>query len=252
MERIVAPLGLKRGEIYQALFAVEPNYLEFALSCFGSARRILEPGCGSGRLSIPIVKSGRSVIGVDSDPEMLAFAQDHARTEGLESHCTFVHADISRNAPAVSAEFAFFSSNLLTLLRSNSAREAALRWAAGCVSRGRIMVILDNAERLLSRGRTRENRRSGRLPNGIQINVHERRRFEEDLRAWIGVDDWTFEAPDGRVFVVSTPVEHAFLARADIENLAWRCGLTIHERFGDYDSRPLDETSRKAIFLMSA
>lgn len=52
------------------------------------AERVLTLGCGTGHLSAEIATHGSTVVGVDSDPEMLAAARD--RYPGLE----FVEADI--------------------------------------------------------------------------------------------------------------------------------------------------------------
>lgn len=42
------------------------------------ARRILDAGCGTGRVAIELARRGRSVTGVDADPEMLAIARQRA------------------------------------------------------------------------------------------------------------------------------------------------------------------------------
>lgn len=37
---------------------------------------VLDAGCGMGRIGIELARRGRSVLGVDNDPEMLAYARD--------------------------------------------------------------------------------------------------------------------------------------------------------------------------------
>ncbi len=57
-------------EIYCALPAdVEPQIIHAAV---GPGARILDLGCGTGRIAAPLVELGHAVAGVDDSPEMLA------------------------------------------------------------------------------------------------------------------------------------------------------------------------------------
>ncbi len=54
----------------------------FLLSCLGTApKRILEIACGSGRILVPLVKAGHTVVGLDMDEAMLR--KIPAKAEGL-------------------------------------------------------------------------------------------------------------------------------------------------------------------------
>lgn len=45
---------------------------------------VCELGCGTGKMTTLFAKAGASVIGIDSSPEMLMVAQDHAYDESLD------------------------------------------------------------------------------------------------------------------------------------------------------------------------
>ena len=54
---------------------------------------ILDVGCGSGRYSIELARSGALVTGIDAAGEMLAIARRLARDGGLLQRCSFIEGD---------------------------------------------------------------------------------------------------------------------------------------------------------------
>ncbi len=76
-----------RGEAYDARWRDlaasgrsvhgEADLVEELLAPSG-ARRVLDAGCGTGRVAIELARRGFSVVGVDADREMLAAARDKA------------------------------------------------------------------------------------------------------------------------------------------------------------------------------
>ncbi len=76
-------------EIYRALPAdLEPQLIHAAA---GEGARILDVGCGAGRIATPLVELGHPVTGVDDSPEMLA-AMD-ARVEPVLGDARTVRLD---------------------------------------------------------------------------------------------------------------------------------------------------------------
>ena len=56
---------------------------------------MLELGCGTGRVTIPIAQSGINIIGLDSSTEMLRKAQDKVQTLPVDtSNISFLHEDM--------------------------------------------------------------------------------------------------------------------------------------------------------------
>jgi len=56
--------------------------------------RVLELGCGTGRLSVPLLKSGAALVGIDRSAPMLARASRKAARAGLRRRARFVRGDI--------------------------------------------------------------------------------------------------------------------------------------------------------------
>jgi SAM-dependent methyltransferase len=55
---------------------------------------VLELGCGTGRLALPLLKSGASLVGIDRSEPMLARARTKARRAGVIDRARFVRGDI--------------------------------------------------------------------------------------------------------------------------------------------------------------
>ena len=58
--------------------------------------RILELGCGTGRLSLPLLRDGAALVGVDRSEPMLRRARMKAKRANLLPHARFVRGDIRR------------------------------------------------------------------------------------------------------------------------------------------------------------
>jgi ubiquinone/menaquinone biosynthesis C-methylase UbiE len=68
-----------------------PFWRNLALHTGGT---VLELGCGTGRLSLPLARAGVPVVGVDRSAAMLAFARRRMARGGLQRHLRLVQADI--------------------------------------------------------------------------------------------------------------------------------------------------------------
>ena len=73
------------AERYDRLRPADANWLEVADAIWAEGdmrgRRVLDVGCGTGRLSALLAERGAKVWGIDSSGEMLERAQDEGSTE---------------------------------------------------------------------------------------------------------------------------------------------------------------------------
>jgi SAM-dependent methyltransferase len=60
-----------------------PFYVDLAREAGVAGYRVLELGCGTGRVTIPIAKAGVDITGLDNSPAMLAVAKRKAAAVGL-------------------------------------------------------------------------------------------------------------------------------------------------------------------------
>ena len=82
-----------------------PMYLEMAKRHEGP---ILDLACGTGRVAIPLVEAGHSVVGIDFDAGMIDLAMSKAKLLGLRRNISFIQAnmldfDLGRKFPLIMA-----------------------------------------------------------------------------------------------------------------------------------------------------
>jgi ubiquinone/menaquinone biosynthesis C-methylase UbiE len=56
--------------------------------------RVLELGCGTGRVTLPVARTGASIVGVDRSAEMLSHARRKATRAKLDNNLSLLRADI--------------------------------------------------------------------------------------------------------------------------------------------------------------
>jgi SAM-dependent methyltransferase len=113
--------GLPRGGDYDARWDAladrgqnihgEADLVEILLRESG-ASRVLDAGCGTGRVAIELARRGFSVVGVDSDAKMLAVA--HTKNPALP----WIEADLTDLTARLDAEFdlALLAGNVMIFL----------------------------------------------------------------------------------------------------------------------------------------
>lgn len=82
------------ADIYDAVFSYVVDDIPFYVSEAVGANAVLELGCGTGRVSVPIAQSGVDVVGIDSSRAMLDRARRKATAAAATDRFTPVHADM--------------------------------------------------------------------------------------------------------------------------------------------------------------
>jgi SAM-dependent methyltransferase len=89
---------------------------------------ILELGCGSGRLVVPLAQTGAAMTGVDRSATMLARCRAAVAEAGVAAHVTLVQADMTHFAlPEHAFRLAFVSLGSFQHLATTAERLATLR-----------------------------------------------------------------------------------------------------------------------------
>jgi len=113
--------------------------------------RVLDAGCGDGRLAVRLAALGHVVVGVDRDPSQLERARAQPRARGVE--VTWVQADLAR--PGALEGLEPFDGAALWFntwgFASDADNEAVLATVIGAVRPGGLVVI-DTLDRDLVRG----------------------------------------------------------------------------------------------------
>lgn len=100
MSRWLAETGGTSGEDYAARFAAlaaaghdvhgEARYVD---SLLAPGSRVLDAGCGTGRVASELARRGHAVTGVDSDPSMLAVARHDPAVSWVEADLATLELD---------------------------------------------------------------------------------------------------------------------------------------------------------------
>ena len=218
---------------------------------------ILDLGCGTGRLMLPLLRAGHTVVGIDRAPAMLARAAARVRrlAPGVRRRALLLRGDM-RQLP-VRRRFEFAVAAFHTIQHLATDRELA-RFFAGVARTLRpggwfaFDTFAPNAQFL-----TRAN--AGRKARGDRrwARTHfrhpatgRRTEYSESYRLDGRILTTTFHyravgARQRRVALV-----HRLLSPTDIERLLAGSGLTLIATWGGFDGQPLDAKTEQHVYLV--
>lgn len=228
--------------------------VEFLLSTIGSTpKRILEVCCGSGRILVPLAKTGHTVSGFDADEFMLAKipakASDHRNIEWKKSDA--VHDDWGTGFDVV-----VLAGNILYNIVSDmdyaKAQELFIQKAASALVPGGYIYIeyqpgghnlaqpkqlskqpTDAAERVIWEGRDNDGN-FGRMlflagstyDADTQLNKFTRR-FEITLA-------------NGELITQDIPSQKHFATLEQLHSWLANAGFVVEQEYGDYKRNPIE------------
>jgi ubiquinone/menaquinone biosynthesis C-methylase UbiE len=250
------------GALYDAVPAYGTRadvafYLEEA-DRVGPASRVLELGCGTGRLTLPLARAGHEVTGIDLSPAMLARAREKlaAETTAVRSRVTLLEGDVRRIALAapsfdvIVAPFRVLQhvESIADQLDGHSGARRYLRPG------GRLVLDVFNPSyrsMTLDRSAEVEDTPEQSLPDGRTL-----RRTARVLAV-----HWVDQVSDVElIYHVRTGdrvqrVVQAFRMRwftpAELTHLVARAGLRLDALYGGFDRRPLDDDAPEIVVVAS-
>jgi len=215
---------------------------------------VLELGVGTGRVAFETARRGIDVIGVDRLRSMLDRAEARLRTlrpAAARKRVALVRGGIDsvrlgRRFPLVISPF-----NVFQHLYTRADVEAALATVrAHLRPRGRFVfdVLLPDAH-FLSRSPTRLYRGRSVLRPSEGRRYHYAESFQYDPVRQIQVTNMFFQGTEDETDVLVTPLAHRQFFPAELEALLHYNGLTLVERFGDWDRGPLTGRSESQVLV---
>ncbi len=90
-----SPSRYDRGVLILTRGRIKEVYQTIAETVAAPGRQILDIGCGTGNVSLACAALGASVIGVDSNAEMLEVAREKAKKSGLESRVKWLELGVA-------------------------------------------------------------------------------------------------------------------------------------------------------------
>lgn len=232
--------------------------VEFYVTYARQARgRVLELGCGTGRVLVPIAAAGVEVVGLDFAETMLAQcrAKLAAQPAAVRRRVRLVRGDMIRfnlgeSFALVIIPFRPFQ-HLLTVEDQLACLGSIARHLA---PKGKLIldVFQPDLRRLHDPVYQQETEEvpERTLADGRRFRVTSRvlafRRAEQINEVEL---IYHITHPDGRAERIAEPLVIRYFFRYELEHLLGRGGFRVAELYGDFDRSPLQDASPEMIFV---
>lgn len=233
-------------ELYDLVSAPDPAMEEFYVEAAGGAgRQTLDLACGTGRLTLPLARSGAEVTGGDLSEAMLAKARRRAAEEGLDLSLVSLDMrdfDLGRRFDAVIVA----ANSLLHLTRTSELLSFLKAVARHLEPDGRLIFdIFVPSARLLSLPRD-ERQKLGDFPHQELGTITLEETIFYDPISQISRVDWYWSRP-GHPDFQHTPLEMRQIYPRELPLLLERGGFRLVQRFGGFDRSPLSPGSMRQV-----
>jgi ubiquinone/menaquinone biosynthesis C-methylase UbiE len=203
--------------------------------------RVLELGCGTGRITVPVARTGARVVGVDRSAAMLDRARQRLRRTRLTSRASLVRADIRALPFRRPAGFALVMApyGILQSLVRESDLSAALAAIARVLRRGGLVgidLVPDVPRWTECRRQVSLRGRRGRSTLTLVESV----RQDRARRLTVFDHEYVERRPGARPRVSRFSISFRTLSVRQMRARLERAGFAIDAVLGDYDGGPWD------------
>ncbi len=208
---------------------------------------LLELGCGSGRILIPLAEAGYRVTGIEIDPGMLQVLRANL-VEDLLPEVELIEADFTDFQVKEKYPLVILPCNTYSTLDA-ARRRALLACVAGCLSAGGVFVAgLPNPALLRQMPSYGDPEVEEVFPHpldgrAVQVSSSWRRTTTGVTIAW----DYQHESPDGQLRVIHREVRHQMVNAQTYLSELHRAGFSAVELMGDFDGSPYHRQSDHLI-----
>jgi SAM-dependent methyltransferase len=226
--------------------------------CRSAGGRVLELGCGTGRVLIPSAAAGATMVGLDVSPHMLARCKDRLATQPDEVKARVSLVRASMTDFSLNGEFA------LAIIPFRPFQHlVAVDDQLGCLKQvhthlktgGRLAfdVFQVNLDMITDLGLFEETEDLPEFDLADGRKLRRTHRFTATHRSEqyndIEIIYYLTDA-DGRThrFVQAFPFRYFF--RYEIEHMLTLCGFRVAGLFGDFDRSPLRDKSPEMVFIV--
>lgn len=226
-----------------------PLYLNFA-EVVGDP--ILDLGCGTGRITVPLAKAGWRVTGLDRSSAMLDVARSRIAAESSIANVEFIEADYGEPDLGRSAYYGLviIGLNGLMHLPTLDAQRTCLSAAHGALDpRGQLIIDVINPtpETLQSLDRGVVHEGGWTMPDGRQVDKFSARKVSStaqtiDTQLWYDIVE-----PDGVVRRATSSFTLRYVHKAELALMLESAGFIECQFYGSYELDPLDDSSERLI-----
>ena len=244
------------AEIYDSVYSYLKEDIEFYVEEARNAEGpVLELGCGTGRVAIPMAQAGAEVVGLDSSRAMLARARSNMDGAAAgRGSLSLVCADMrelpfDRRFSLVVVPFRGFLSLLSAEDQERTLNEIRGRLAPG----GRLAfnIFVPDLDMLVQEGDVPYHFRDVTDPQTGTTLVLWHQSGYDNYNQIISAR-LIIEELDGRGAVrtrVYRDFQLRYVFRWEMHRLLESCGFRVLDLYGDYSRSPFDETSTEMVWV---
>lgn len=201
---------------------------------------VLELGCGSGRVLVPLAQAGHQIVGVDASPHMLGLAEAKLASAGprVAERARLIRGDLRGLDLAERFDLVIIAVKTFAYFVTRHDQQQALANAAAHLRPGGVLALdlLNPTPDWLARppGSVRQDV-FGELPSGDGIVARTETMVSTDLAAQVRVIRSAYEVvQDGQVTkrFVEWPFRYTY--RFEAEHLLERTGFDVEATYGTY------------------
>ena len=244
------------ADMYDAVYSYVrddiPFYVEEAAGADGA---VLELGCGTGRVAIPIARSGVETVGVDSSTAMLDVARGKARHLGLgDDSLRLVLADMRELS--LDRQFALAIipfRGFLALLTVEDQRRTLSRIREHLAPGGMLAfdIFVPDLNMLLQEGDTAYHLRDVTDPESGATYVLWQQSSFDNHNQIVSTRLIVEELNAAREVVrrIYRDFQLRYAHRWEVYHLLVACGFEVVELYGDFDRSPFDDGGNEMVWL---
>jgi len=242
------------ASLYDAQFQDYNHDLPFWLGLverFGDP--VLELGCGTARVLVPVLESGAAALGIDRDLAMLEIAQ--SRVSGstqLKSHAGSL-ACMDLLCMGLQTQFALAIAPLNTLATVDDAGfiQILLQLSGLLQPHAALACELPNPSTALDPDHNPDDVLDTFMLKGGELGVQVQARTPAP-KPGVQRVDWTYSIlhPEGEVERVELKEDYYLRTPEELAGLCKAAGFSAPETYGDYDLQSYDETSPRLLVVL--
>ena len=208
---------------------------------------LLDLGCGTGRLTIPLAGYGVDIAGLDIVPAMI----EHARQKSASLPIEWITADVRAFQLQRKFRLIFESGSVFQHMLTRHDQEAFLNRVHEHLHDEGLFIVASIFPHPSLFGTVEEEQDwfTERHPDGYEIRVSGTEVYDAMRRVKVETVYRRWTDNYGRDVVRVAPLSLRYELPEEMEALLRNNGFEVVERYGDYDSSPLTNESRMQIYV---
>jgi SAM-dependent methyltransferase len=246
------------ADVYDSVYSYVRDDIPFYVAeAAESDGPVLELGCGTGRVTIPIAEAGIDVTGLDSSEAMLEVALRKAQDRPAGERPTLLHSDmrdfsLDRRFGLVIIPFRGFLSLLTVEDQLRTLRNVRRHLAPG----GRLVfnVFVPDLDTLVEESDSAQHLRDVTDPESGRVSVLWHRSTYDNHNQIIDTTVIVDRLDEGGTVVERfyRDFQLRYAHRWEIHHLLEVCGFQVRELYGDFDRTDFDEESIEMVWVAGA